>query len=79
MSRWPEPRRFSMFSGIIAYQVVGKYHYGFHRIDGPALTMTTGDLQWYYENVHYLTFDEWLVANTAVSEEKKVMLKLQYG
>jgi hypothetical protein len=49
-----------------------------HRTDGPATEWQDGASEWWlYGNK--LTLDQWLEANTAISDEEKVMLKLQYG
>jgi hypothetical protein len=49
-----------------------------HRVDGPAVVFEEGTIYWYLDgNAYY--FDDWLEANTYISEEEKVMLKLQYG
>jgi hypothetical protein len=52
-------------------------HGNLHRVDGPALERANGE-NWYLHNAHY-TFDDWLNINTFISEEEKLMLKLQYG
>jgi hypothetical protein len=49
-----------------------------HRVDGPAVVFEDGEKTWFL-NSNYYTFDEWLEANIFISEEEKVMLKLQYG
>jgi hypothetical protein len=53
-------------------------HGRFHRKDGPAIEWPDGATTFYIHNTHY-TFDEWLIANTEISEEEKVMMKLRYG
>jgi hypothetical protein len=49
-----------------------------HRVDGHALEYANGTKEWWLNNKHY-SFDKWLEANTAISEEEKVMLKLTHG
>lgn len=50
-----------------------------HRTDGPAIIWARGrETEWWLNHVEY-TFEEWLSANTELSEEQKVMLKLKYG
>jgi hypothetical protein len=49
-----------------------------HREDGPADEWTSGNKYWFLDGYCY-TFDEWLEATTLISEEEKVMMKLQYG
>jgi hypothetical protein len=49
-----------------------------HRADGPAIEWTNGNKEWFLNGKDY-TFDKWLNANNFISEEEKVMLKLQYG
>jgi hypothetical protein len=49
-----------------------------HREDGPAIEYSNGDKRWYLDNKLY-TFDNWLEANTFISEEEKLMLKLIHG
>jgi hypothetical protein len=49
-----------------------------HRVDGPACEWANGDKEWCLDNGYY-EFDDWLEANTYISEEEKLMLKLQYG
>jgi hypothetical protein len=53
-------------------------HGKFHRVDGPAIEYADGDKSWYQHDI-YLTFDKWLAKNHALTEEDKVMMKLQYG
>jgi hypothetical protein len=49
-----------------------------HRVDGPACEFVDGTKYWYLNGVHYW-FDSWLEANTLISEEEKVMMKLIHG
>jgi ribosomal protein L25 (general stress protein Ctc) len=48
-----------------------------HRDDGPAVIYADGDKSWYL-NGKYFTFDKWL-DEVKMSNEDKVMMKLQYG
>jgi hypothetical protein len=49
-----------------------------HSIDGPTIEWADGVYGWYLNGTYY-ELDDWLIANTEISEEEKVMLKLQYG
>jgi hypothetical protein len=49
-----------------------------HRVDGPAIEHLRGYKEWWLDNGRY-SFDDWLEANNYISEEEKLMLKLQYG
>jgi hypothetical protein len=49
-----------------------------HRIDGPAIEYADGNISWCLNGV-YLLFEGWLEQNTEISDEEKVMIKLQYG
>jgi hypothetical protein len=49
-----------------------------HRTDGPAIVYANGYIEFRLRGRYY-TFDEWLEANTEISEEEKVMMKLRYG
>jgi hypothetical protein len=49
-----------------------------HRINGPSVEWADGGYAWYL-NGEYMTFNGWLLANTEISDEEKVMYKLQYG
>ena len=48
-----------------------------HRDDGPAIIASNGENYWYL-NDRYLSFDEWL-HEVDMSDEAKVMMKLQHG
>jgi hypothetical protein len=48
-----------------------------HRTDGPAVEYANGENYWYL-NDKRLSFDEWL-HTVNMSDEDKVMMKLQYG
>jgi hypothetical protein len=50
----------------------------FHRTDGPAFEYMSGRNSWYL-NGEELTFDDWLDQNSGLTDEEKVMFKLQYG
>lgn len=49
-----------------------------HRIDGPAMQNSDGNLSWWWMD-NCLSFDEWQALNKKLSDEEKLMLKLQYG
>jgi hypothetical protein len=50
----------------------------FHRDDGPAVEWHDGRNEWYL-NGKQLSFDTWLKQTNGLTDEEKVMLKLQYG
>ena len=50
-----------------------------HRIDGPAIIYINGELEWCLNGYYYFSFDEWLEENNEITEEQRVMLKLEYG
>lgn len=52
---------------------------GWHRIDGPAVIWGDGDYSWYIDDHRYNSIDEYLANNDFLSEEEKVLLKLEYG
>jgi hypothetical protein len=49
-----------------------------HRTDGPAIENANGDKEWWL-NDHYYSFDRWLEANTEISDQQRVMLKLEWS
>ena len=49
-----------------------------HREDGPAIEWRNGDKEWWLNDKEY-NFDGWLTANTSLSDEDKLMIKLIYG
>jgi hypothetical protein len=49
-----------------------------HRTDGPAIEWPDGDVQWWWCG-NYVRFDVWLKKNDTLSEEEKVMFKLEHG
>jgi hypothetical protein len=49
-----------------------------HRADGPAVEFAAGDTRWWLSG-KILSFDAWLERTTGLTEEQKVMMKLQYG
>ena len=51
---------------------------GLHRTDGPAVEDAAGAKRWYLYDIK-LTFDTWLDQTTGLTDEEKVMFKLQYG
>ena len=54
------------------------YQHGLrHRDNGPAIEWPDGEKSWYLNN-RYLLFDDWL-DEVNISDEAKVMMKLQYG
>jgi hypothetical protein len=53
-------------------------HGDYHRTNGPAIVWHDGTASWYLHGSHY-TFDGWLHQNNELTDEEKVMMKLQYG
>jgi|TARA_R110000851_G_scaffold115046_2_gene240845 hypothetical protein len=54
------------------------YQHGLrHRTDGPAIEHADGFKEWFLYN-KWLSFDTWL-DRVDISDEAKVMMKLQYG
>jgi hypothetical protein len=49
-----------------------------HRTDGPAVEWASGD-KWWYLNHQYYSFDRWLEANTEISDQQRVMFKLEWA
>jgi hypothetical protein len=49
-----------------------------HRTDGPAIEYATGDKLWYL-NDQYYSFNDWLEANTEMSDQQRVMFKLEWS
>jgi hypothetical protein len=49
-----------------------------HRTDGPAVEHANGTNEWQL-NGQELSFDQWLEANTELSDQQRVMLKLEYA
>jgi hypothetical protein len=49
-----------------------------HRTDGAAIEYEDGHKTWWLDGYSY-TFDKWLEGNTALTDDEKVMYKLQYG
>jgi hypothetical protein len=49
-----------------------------HRTDGPAIEYATGDKLWYL-NDQYYSFNDWLEANTEMSDQQRVMFKLEWA
>jgi hypothetical protein len=49
-----------------------------HRTDGPAIEFADGNVEFRLCGEYY-TLEEWLEANSEISEEEKVMYKLKYG
>jgi hypothetical protein len=50
----------------------------FHRTDGPAIIWKNGDVAWFLHDIE-MPFNEWLDQNPDMTNEEKVMMKLQYG
>ena len=50
----------------------------YHRVDGPAVTYRNGLKLWYFNGAWH-TFEDWLKANNEITDEQRVMLKLEYG
>ena len=48
-----------------------------HREDGPSYILPNGDVEWAFNDTQY-TFDEWIKL-TPISDEKKMLLRLQYA
>jgi hypothetical protein len=48
-----------------------------HREDGPAIIYSNGSAAWYLDGNVY-PFKEWLIL-TPISDEQKLLLRLQYG
>ena len=53
-------------------------HAARHRTDGPAIEYSNGYKEWYIKD-KLLSFDDWLDQNMELTDEGKVMIKLQYG
>jgi hypothetical protein len=49
-----------------------------HRTDGPAVTWPNGNKEWYL-NDQELSLDVWLEANTELSDQQRVMFKLEWS
>ena len=47
-----------------------------HREDGPSIISPDGDVEWCLNNIVY-TFNDWLKL-TPISDEEKMLLRLQY-
>jgi hypothetical protein len=53
-------------------------HGTLHRTDGPAVEYANGDIEWWLDG-YWISFESWLKQATELTEEEKVMFKLQYG
>ena len=49
-----------------------------HRIDGPTIEYANGNKSWYLNGV-CLTIGDWIRQTDGLTEEEKVMLKLEHG
>jgi hypothetical protein len=49
-----------------------------HREDGPAVIWQDGSKEWFLHNER-LSFDEWLKRTPGLTDEGKVMMKLEHG
>jgi hypothetical protein len=49
-----------------------------HKEEGPALIYSNGDVEWYLNGKIY-SFADWLIELANVSDEAKMMLRLQYA
>jgi hypothetical protein len=49
-----------------------------HRADGPAVLWPDGGKSWYL-NDQDLSLNQWLEANTKLSDQQRVMLKLEWS
>jgi starvation-inducible outer membrane lipoprotein len=49
-----------------------------HRTDGPAIEFADGVKFWHL-NDEFLSFDDWLERTTGLTDEEKVMFKLEHG
>jgi hypothetical protein len=49
-----------------------------HRTDGPAIMLYTGHNEWWLDNRHF-TFEDWLEQTPGLTNEEKVMMKLEHG
>jgi hypothetical protein len=49
-----------------------------HRIDGPAIEWINGDKWWFLDDIG-MPFETWLDNNPDMTDEEKIMFKLQYG
>jgi hypothetical protein len=48
-----------------------------HREDGPSYILPNGDVEWSFNDINY-GFEEWLKV-IPISDEEKMLLRLQYG
>ena len=58
------------------FRVNGKLH----RTDGPAIEWISGKIgkQWFLDDIN-MPFNSWLDRHPYMTDEEKVMMKLQYG
>jgi hypothetical protein len=52
-------------------------NYQLHRADGPAVEWPNGNNEWYLDGNQY-SFGRWLEANTEMSDQQRVMFKLEW-
>jgi hypothetical protein len=50
-----------------------------HREDGPAVEYDSGAVDWWLNGKYYYELNDWLKDNHTLTDEEKVMIKLQYG
>jgi hypothetical protein len=54
-------------------------HGNLHREDGPAVIYANGDVYWFIGGIRMFSLNEWFKYNTCITDEDKMMLRLQYG
>jgi hypothetical protein len=54
------------------------YRGAFHRTDGPAVEYANGDIEWWLDG-YWISFDTWLKQTNGLTDEEKVMYKLEHG
>jgi hypothetical protein len=65
----------SMEDGVTIWRLPNR---NVHREDGPAVEYTNGSKQWRLDG-KYLSFDQWLEQTPGLTDEEKVMYKLEHG
>jgi hypothetical protein len=71
-------RRLEYNDGTTRCVVQDKEWIIYHCHDGPAITGQSINPEFWWKDTHY-TFDKWLEVNDQLTDEEKLMLKLQYG